>query len=130
MNYCKNCVQPDTRPGIKFTEDGVCFACKFEEERQKIDWKTRREESGEIVRVAKSNNHGTHDCIIGVSGGKDSTFQSLYAKEELGLNCLLVNLAPDGITKWGSHNIENLIQHGFDTMIYRPNPKVWKKLIK
>ncbi|MFC1667058.1 N-acetyl sugar amidotransferase [Candidatus Omnitrophota bacterium] len=130
MKYCKKCVQPDTRPKIKFDENRICYACKFAEERKSIDWGSREKELKEIVKKAKLSNKGQHDCIIGISGGKDSTFQALYAREKLGLNCLLVNLAPDGITKCGACNIENLIQHGFDTMIYRPNPKIWKRLIK
>jgi N-acetyl sugar amidotransferase len=131
MRYCKKCVQPDTRPKIKFDENGVCYACKFAEERNNIvDWGKREGELKKIAEWAKKNSRGGHDCIIGVSGGKDSTFQALYAKEKLGLNCLLVNLAPDPITEWGARNIENLIQQGFDTMIFRPNPKVWKKTIK
>jgi len=130
MKYCKICVQPDTRPRIKFDKNGICFACKFEEARKAVNWGKREEELKEIIHWTKKNNRGNHDCVIGVSGGKDSTFQSLYAKEKMGLNCLLVNLAPDGITRWGAHNMENLIQHGFDAMIYRPNPKIWKEAIK
>lgn len=131
MKYCKKCVQPDTRPQIRFTDDGICYACKYQKEIDTgIDWDKRKKELQEIAKWAKNNAKGTHDCAIGVSGGKDSTFQAIYAKEELGLNCLLVNLAPDGITKYGKHNIENLIQHGFDTIKMRPNPKVWKKAIK
>ena len=131
MRYCKKCVQPDTRPAIKFDNDCVCYACRYHEKIDHgINWKKRQKELREIVKRAKSNSKGGHDCVIGVSGGKDSHFQALYAKEKLGLNCLLVNLAPDGITKWGAHNIENLIQHGFDAMIMRPNPKIWKKVIK
>jgi N-acetyl sugar amidotransferase len=123
-------VQPDTRPKIKFDQSGICFACKFTEERKSVDWGKRENDLREIVSWTKKRSNGSHDCVIGISGGKDSTVQALFAKEKMGLNCLLVNLAPDGITKWGAHNIENLIQHGFDTMLYRPNPKVWKKLIR
>lgn len=131
MRYCKRCVQPNTRPYVKFGEDGVCYACKIKEQMaHEIDWDKRQNELKEIVKWAKKKSKGGHDCVIGVSGGKDSTVQALYARDELGLNCLLVNLAPDKITKWGAHNMENLIQHGFDTMIYRPNPEIWKRLIK
>jgi len=129
MRYCKKCVQPDTRPDLEFDKDGICLACRFEEQRRNIDWGPREDQLRKIAHWAKQNS-GTHDCVIGVSGGKDSTFQATYAKEKLGLNCLLVNLAPDGITKWGARNMENLIQIGFDTMMYRPNPIVWKKVIK
>jgi len=38
MRYCKKCVQPDTRPGIKFDEHGVCPACRFAEQAGSIDW--------------------------------------------------------------------------------------------
>jgi len=131
MKYCKKCIQLDTRPHIKFDDDSVCYACKYQEKVDNdIDWDKRKKQLHEIADWAKKNAKGTHDCVIGVSGGKDSTFQAMYAKEELGLNCLLVNLAPDGITKWGAQNIENLIQKGFDTIIMRPNPIIWKKLIK
>lgn len=130
MKYCKKCVQPDTRPGVKFGNDGVCMACRYEENTSTIDWQARKVELGEIINFAKDNNHGRHDCVIGISGGKDSTFQAMYARDVLGLNPLLVNLAPDQITEAGAKNIENLIQLGFDTMMLRPNPKVWKKLIK
>ncbi len=130
MRYCKQCVQPDTRPKVKFDSRGVCYACKYEEDKARIDWTDREQQLQEIAARAKEKAGKGHDCIIGVSGGKDSTFQALYAREKLGLNCLLVNLAPDGITPWGAHNIENLIQQGFDTMLLRPNPKVWKKTIR
>ncbi|MBW2003485.1 MAG: N-acetyl sugar amidotransferase [Deltaproteobacteria bacterium] len=131
MKYCKRCLQINTRPRIRFDDEGVCFACRCQEKiDHEIDWEKRKKELRKIVDWAKKNSNGKHDCVIGVSGGKDSIFQALYAKEELGLNCLLVNLAPDKITKWGAHNIENLIQHGFDTMMYRPNPYIWKRVIK
>lgn len=133
MKYCKKCLQPDTRPHIKFTDEGICYACDYQNKiNYEIDWDERKKQIQEIATWAKkiAKEKGTHDCVIGVSGGKDSTFQAIYAREELGLNCLLVNLAPDGITKWGARNIENLIQQGFDTMMLRPNPKIWKKVIK
>jgi len=130
MKYCKKCVQPDTRPGIYFNEDGVCGACLYGEGIEKIDWDARHKELREIVRWAKADSNGTYDCVIGVSGGKDSTFQSLYARDVLGLHPLLVNSEPEDITDIGRHNIENLKKLGFDVISLRPNPRVMKKLIK
>ena len=131
MKYCKRCLQADTRPRIRFDDEGVCFACRYQDKMDReIDWDERKKELKKIAEWAKKSSNVKHDCVIGVSGGKDSTFQALYAKEELGLNCLLVNLAPDAITKEGACNIENLIQHGFDTIMYRPNPHIWKRVIK
>ena len=131
MRYCKRCVQPDTRPGIHFNEEGVCGACLYQEEvKTKIDWEKREKELREIAEEAKRRRTGAYDCVIGVSGGKDSTFQSLYARDRLGLKPLLVNSEPEGITELGRHNIENLKQLGFDAIALRPNPRVMRKLMK
>lgn len=134
MKYCKKCLQPDTRPGIKFDERQVCYACKYEEEKDKdIDWAKREQELRDIAELAKKKakeNNSPYDCVIGVSGGKDSTFQAIYTKEKLGLNILLVNSTPDGITEIGRHNLDNLASHGFDMIQMRPNPVICKKLAK
>jgi len=129
MKICKNCVQPDTRPQIHF-ENNVCGACLWEEEKQTIDWEKRQNELNEIISWAKKTTNSNYDCVIGVSGGKDSTKQAIIAKEHLKLRCLLVNCEPEGITELGKDNIENLKNQGFDVLSIRPNPKIMKKLIK
>ncbi len=126
MKYCKKCVQPDTRPGIVFDAEGVCAACRFSEQMQSVDWDKRERELKKIAEWAKKNSGGGFDCISGVSGGRDSHYQSLYLKERLGLRVLLVNMAPDNITEAGRHNLENLVQQGFDLISFRSNPKVWR----
>lgn len=130
MRYCKRCVQPDTRPGVYFDERGICGACLWEEEKETIDWGARWKELQGIAEWAKKTTKSNYDCVIGVSGGKDSTFQALTARDRLGLRPLLVNGEPEGITEIGRKNIENLIKLGFDAIKLRPNPKVMKKLIK
>ncbi len=132
MEYCSRCIQPNTRPGISFT-DGLCGACRnINAHQQEKDWTAIRAELDAIVDEAKATarERGGYDAVVGVSGGKDSTFQALYAKEELGLNVLLVNCVPEGITDAGRHNIENLIQQGFDCVHLRPNPKVTYAVVK
>lgn len=131
MKYCKKCLQPDTRPGIFFNNEGVCGACLYEESKKTIDWSKREQELKEIAEWAKSKKR-PYDCVIGVSGGKDSTFQAIYAKEKLGLHVLLVNCEPDGITQVGKKNMENLLElsGGFDCIRIRPNPVVAKALTK
>jgi len=129
LKICIKCIQPNTRPGIFFNKKSVCGACLWEEEKKRIDWSKRIIELKNIVTNAKKVN-STYDCVIGVSGGKDSTKQALTARDTLGLRCLLVNYQPDNITKIGMENIENLKQLGFDVISLRPNPKIMKKLIK
>jgi len=131
VKYCKICLQTDTRPGISFRKDGICSACDYRsKEFQEIDWLERQKQLKAIVDWAKETSKGGYDCVIGVSGGKDSTFQAFYAKEQLGLNVLLVNVAPDNLTDVGRQNLENLVQKGFDLVSFRPNPVVMKKLTR
>ncbi len=133
MRYCKRCLQPDTRPGIVFDDEQICFACRYEESKKTIDWNQRHAELQAFADEAKAEakkRGNTYDCIIGVSGGKDSTFQAVYAKERLGLNPLLINCAPDEITEIGRKNIDNLNNLGFDIISLRPNPVVAKKLAR
>lgn len=130
MKYCKKCIQPDTRPGIVFDKNGVCDACNYQEQvYHTIDWDERLKKLHEIAEWAKSKN-APYDCVIGVSGGKDSTFQAIYAKENLGLHVMLVNCEPDEITEVGKKNIENLISKGFDCIKIRTNPKICRILAK
>jgi N-acetyl sugar amidotransferase len=130
MRVCNSCIQPDTRPGIYFDEQGICGACRWEEKKKEIDWESREKELRDIAEWAKKTTNSNYDCAIGVSGGKDSTKQALTARDRLGLRCLLVNGEPEGITEIGRHNIENLKKLGFDVITLRPNPKVMRLLIK
>ena len=133
MKYCKKCLQPDTRPGIVFDDEQVCFACRYAESIATIDWAAREAELKAICDEAKAERikrGNDYDCVIGVSGGKDSTFQAVYAKEKLGLHPLLINCVPDEITEIGRKNIDNLNNLGFDIISIRPNPIVAKKLAR
>ena len=130
MRYCKRCVQPDTRPGIYFDEKGICGACLWEDEKKNIDWAARENELSEIAEWAKVTASGPYQCVVGVSGGKDSVFQALYARDRLGLRTLLVNGEPDDITEIGYKNIENIKRLGFDTISLRPDPNILKQLIR
>jgi len=130
LRICKKCIQPDTRPGIFFDGNGICGACIWNEEKLKIDWSKREQELQKISDWAKKTSKSNYDCVVGISGGKDSTLQAITARDKLGLRCLLVNSEPEGITEIGKYNIENLKNLGFDVISLRPNPKLMKKLIK
>lgn len=133
MKYCKKCLQPDTRPGILFDEEQVCYACRYEENKRLIDWTAREKELRDIAEKAKKESkrrNVSYDCVIGVSGGKDSTFQAVYAKEKLGLHPLLVNCVPDEITDIGRKNINNLNKLGYDIISISPDPNIAKQLAR
>ena len=108
MKICSRCIQPNTRPKIYFNEEGICGACLWYEEKKKIDWKERESKLNEIAANAKKLSTGNYDCVVGVSGGKDSLKQAITARDRLGLRCLLVNGEPYNITEIGRDNIENI----------------------
>jgi N-acetyl sugar amidotransferase len=132
MKYCVKCLQPDTRPNTRFSDFGICPACQYYETLKDVDWSLRRAEIQEIVTFGKKNNHSGYDCIIGVSGGKDSTRQACFVKDVLGMKPLLVCLSPppNQLTQRGADNISNLIKLGFDTICINPAPITWKKLMR
>lgn len=132
MKFCLQCVQPDTRPGIVFDEHGICPACNFANEAGDIDWDARLRELDELAAYARSTNVSGYDCIVTVSGGKDSLRQALYVRDELGLKPLLVccSYPPEQITERGAYNLGNLIELGFDTISVSPDPQVWKTMMK
>jgi hypothetical protein len=107
MKYCKRCLQTDTRSGTRFDEEGICPACKYHETLKDVDWAVRKKELEKIVLFGRENNYSGYDCIIGVSGGKDSLRQAFFVKYELKMNPLLVYLSypPAQVTQRGVFNL-------------------------
>jgi len=129
MKYCINCLQPDTRPNIRFADNGICPACEYSFSWQAIDWDARKKELKSVCDFGRENQSCGYDCIIGVSGGKDSTRQALFVKHTLKMNPLLVccTYPPDQVSDRGADNIRNLISLGFNAVIVGPAPQTWKK---
>jgi N-acetyl sugar amidotransferase len=132
MKYCKKCLNIDTRPNIVFTDEGLCPPCANYVHPEDINWDERMDKLNEIKSFAKRHNSSGYDCIIGVSGGKDSTRQALFVKENLGLKPLLVSLnyPPQQISKNGVDNLSNLINQGFDCVNISCSPQIWRDAMK
>lgn len=134
MKYCRKCVNPSTRPNIFFDESGLCPACQYEEakRREVIDWTQRDRELQEICDWGRANTKSHYDCIVTVSGGKDSLRQAMFARDDLKMNPLLVSCVypPEQIAERGADNIGNLIALGFDTVSLSLNPILWKRLMR
>ena len=130
MKYCKSCLYPDTKPQLVFNNDGICSACINNQKKETIDWRKKRKEFSEILEKYRSKNNNNYDCIIPVSGGKDSTYQTYVMKEEFGLNPLVVNFHPLDQTEIGRKNLESLKKIGVDCIEFSPNPIIYKKLAK
>ena len=130
MKYCCRCLQPDTRPNTHFSATGVCPACDYVEAIKQVDWQERIDLLADLFAARKRKPGVFHDCIIGVSGGKDSTRQAMWVRDKFGINPLLVCLSypPEQATERGMANLSNLIELGFDVVVSAPAPATWKGL--
>jgi N-acetyl sugar amidotransferase len=117
---------PHTKPDLRLNAEGVCNACTAYEQRQAVDWDARRVELLELLE--RYRRHGSHwDCIVPVSGGKDSTYQ-VVRMLQLGLNPLCVTATTCDLSELGRKNIENLKRLGVDHVAFSPNPLVRARL--
>ncbi len=123
---------PDTRPDIKFDEEGVCSACRSYEHRAKVDWNARWKEFEAICdKYRGMNGADGYDCMIAVPDGKDSHFQVYLMKEVIHMNTLLVSASDNlPMTEAGKHNIKKSEVFGCDLIQMCPNIKAEKKIIK
>ena len=126
LRYCTRCVMPDSKPDLTFNQDGVCSACQAFEMRRAIDWRTRQQELETLLSKFRSKD-GSWDCVIPVSGGKDSTYQVIKMLE-FGMNPLCVTATTCDFSEIGRRNIDNLKQLGVDHIQVSPNPKTRAKL--
>ena len=127
LTYCKRCVMPDTKPDLNLDEEGVCNACRSFEKRKEIDWDARYAELLLVLEKYRRPDSGNWDCIVPVSGGKDSTYQ-VVRMLQLGLNPLCITSTTCDLSSLGRKNIENLKHLGVDYVEISPNPLIRAKL--
>jgi len=129
--HCKNCLMPNTKPGLILDAAGICQACRNAEKKKTIDYGRRFEELKRLCDKYRKRD-GSYDSIIAVSGGKDSYFQVKMFKEELGMNPLLVTVGdPFSKTEAGMHNIKNMCEKfNCDMFTFELSPKLVRKMVR
>ena len=140
MEYCTRCLYPlNARPTIIFDEeDGICSGCRYHESRESvlanIDWNHREKMFSQICEEAKKmarERANSHDCIIPVSGGKDSQYQVWLLKEKYGMNPLLVTFNHTFNTPVGNKNLIAMVtKSGCDHIRYTAGLDSVKKLTR
>lgn len=130
IKFCKNCLFPETKPDLFFNNAGVCTACQAAAEKKEvIDWKAKEIEFVNIIKeFKKKDNEIGYDCLIPVSGGKDSTYQCYMAKK-YGLNPLAVCFETTDVTELGRRNIDSISKMGIDLIHFKKNYEVYKKMV-
>jgi N-acetyl sugar amidotransferase len=124
VNYCRLCILPDTRPNLKIDSEGHCN-CPASVKARPVNWKQRKAAWRKLVQEIRAKR-ASYDCVIPVSGGKDSTWQVITALE-WGLRPLAVTWKSPARNRLGEANLQNLIRLGVDHIDFTINPKVEKK---
>tara|TARA_R110002167_G_scaffold2178_2_gene11088 strand:- start:9445 stop:10569 length:1125 start_codon:yes stop_codon:yes gene_type:complete len=120
---------PSTRPEQVF-EDGVCDACHSAElKHQHIDW-TAREAEFEAILAKYRGDGSNYDCMIPVSGGKDSCYQAITMRDKYGMTPLCVSHTPCDLTDVGTDNLKFLRDQGFDLIQVSGNRKSYRELVR
>lgn len=125
--YCRSCILPDTRPGVILDAAGICRGCRSAEHKREIDWTARTVAFRKIVAQARARAC-RWDCVIPVSGGKDSYWQVVTCLEH-GLRPLCVTYVYPGRSALGERNLRRLVALGVDHMEFRVNPEVERRFI-
>lgn len=129
FRYCKRCVMPNTKPDLFFDKNGVCDACLSAELKEAVDWEARKKEFEKLISKCRNKDGKNYDCIIPVSGGKDSHYQTYVIKKVYGLNPLLVCFEPTNRTKLGRDNLDNIKKaFGVNLIVFEKNPNIYKKM--
>jgi len=134
INYCTNCVYPVNAVNLNLDEKGVCTSCKtaiaFEELKDDF-WKDRKKKFEKLISQYQKDDNSNYDCLIPVSGGKDSYYQAHMIANQYGLKPLLMTYHGNNYLPEGDRN-RDLMRHAFDAdhIVWGPSVDVLKKLNK
>ncbi len=122
LQYCVRCCMPETQEGLIFDDLGICQACQSSEQKIHINWVEREKELRRLLEDAKAKAGSNYDCIIPISGGKDSTFQLHVLTKVYGMKPLAVTFSHNWYSEIGWYNLVNsLEQFNVDHMMFTPN---------
>jgi N-acetyl sugar amidotransferase len=128
VSYCSNCTYPSSSAvSLFFDKNFVCSGCEVSKEKASINWQDRERELHGLLKKYKGI-HKYYDCVIPVSGGKDSYFQ-IHTIKKLGFNPLLVTYDANNWTDVSLKNLRNMREvFGCDHILYTPSITTIKKL--
>ena len=110
LKYCTRCCFPETKEGFSFDEMGVCTACQSSEQKMHIDWQEREAQLREILAKAKAKSKDNYDCILPISGGKDSFFQAHILVEVYKVKPLAVTFSHNWFSETGFYNLQRCLE--------------------
>jgi N-acetyl sugar amidotransferase len=129
IRYCTRCCLPETMEGISFDEIGICVPCRSSEEKMHIDWDARGAKLARIIDGARSDTY--YDCMLPMSGGKDSMYQAHVLKTVFDVDALAVTHGQNWLSRVGRYNLENCLQQfDLDHLVFNMNRAVINKVAR
>ena len=132
MSYCKKCTYPFVAVNLQVDDDGVCSSCRTAEEFDKLTpefWDRRRAIFEKHIDEMRKYKGRDYDCVIPVSGGKDSYYQTHIMVAEYGLKPLLVTYHGNNYLPEGNYNRDRMREvFDCDHLVMGPSVEVLKKL--
>lgn len=131
IKYCTRCCVPETMEGVQFDELGICTACRSSEEKMHINWKERELQLRRILEDAKSKAGDNYDCILPISGGKDSFFQCHVIVNVYGMKPLAVTFSHNWFSETGFYNLQRCLEvFNLDHLQFTPARGLVNKLAR
>jgi N-acetyl sugar amidotransferase len=131
IRYCVRCCFPETLEGFQLDEMGICRSCQSSEQKIHIDWVEREKELRSILERAKATSGANYDCIIPISGGKDSMFQLHVLTKVYGMKPLAVTFNHNWYSETGWYNLMNsLDKFNVDHIMYTPNRNLVNRIAR
>lgn len=131
LQYCTRCCVPETQRGIVFDELGICQACQSSEQKIHINWVEREKKLRTILEECKAKAGNNYDCVVPISGGKDSTFQLHVLTRVYGMKPLAVTFSHNWWSETGWYNLQNALEtFNVDHIAFTPNRALINRLAR
>jgi len=131
LRYCVRCCMPETNEGMEFDELGICKACRASEEKMRIDWSKKELQLREILETARQLSGDNYDCMVPISGGKDSAFQLHVLTRVYGVKPLAVTFNHNWYSKIGWENLWNVLERlDVDHIMYTPKRSLVNRMAR
>lgn len=131
LRYCMRCCMPETAEDLAFDELGLCQPCRSSEQKMHIDWNERRQALARLLEMYRSQDGNTYDCLVPISGGKDSAFQVYFLRHVMGVNVLTATFSHNWYSRTGLANLKK-VRDTFDVdhVQFTPRRSVVNKLAR
>ncbi len=131
LEYCTRCCLPSTLEDMNFDDMGMCPSCRSSEDKMRIDWESRERDLADILRIEKERAGDNYDCVLPISGGKDSFFQAHVLVNVYGMKPLAVTFSHNWFSETGFYNLQRCLEvFDLDHIQFTPSRKLVNRLAR